>query len=119
MARYALCTVKEMLMDTDKYTELSIKTAENLKSVALSLLKRTPSEPFPTGSETMNTHMDLSRKSLKVEAMADQVAQLVPAGNLPGLLLHGLSRIQERRLPQKKVRGDITLLFKGVEQTLD
>jgi hypothetical protein len=118
-----------MIMDLEKYTELSIKTAENLKSVALSLLrsagddrsvrKQTLSEPFPSGSETMKTHMDLSRKSLKVEAMADQVAQLVPAGNLPGLLLHGLSRIQERRLPQKKVRGDINLLFKGVEQTLD
>lgn len=105
-------------MDLDKrYTELSIKTADNLKSVAQSLLKRIPSERPP--GEMPSTRLDLSRRSLKVDDMVDQVAQLVPAGNLPGLLLSGLARLSERRLPQKKVRGDINLLFKGVEQTLD
>src|SRR5262245_1804553 len=120
MARYYLPTVKEIIMDLEKrYTELSIKTADNLKSVAQSLMKRPASGKPLAGAETQVNHLDLSRKSLNVDEMVEQVAQLVPAGNLPGLLLSGLARLSERRLPQKKVRRDINLLFKGVEETLD
>jgi hypothetical protein len=45
---------------------------------------------------------------------------MVPAGNVPALILAGLTRLStRRRLPPDIVRRDINLLFKGVEQTLD
>lgn len=85
--------------------QASIKTADNLRTVAqLSRL----SVPV------------VSRLSLpEMEAVVDQVARLAPAGNIPGLILSGLVRLPERRLPAPTIRRDLNLLFKGVEQTLD
>ena len=85
--------------------QASIKTADNLRTVAqLSRL----SVPV------------VSRLSLpEMEAVVDQVARLAPAGNIPGLILSGLVRLPERRLPAQAIRRDLDLLFKGMEQTLD
>lgn len=85
--------------------QASIKTADNLRTVAqLSRL----SVPV------------VSRLSLpEMEAVVDQIARLAPAGNIPGLILSGLVRLPERRLPAPTIRRDLNLLFKGVEQTLD
>ncbi|MFN8453274.1 MAG: hypothetical protein U0401_01155 [Anaerolineae bacterium] len=47
------------------------------------------------------------------------MAQMVPPGNIPGLILSGLTRLPERNSHSTAVRRDIDLLFKGVEQTLD
>lgn len=85
------------------YKKASSKTAENLKSIAQSHAIR-----------------ELSQLSLsEIEAVVDQVARVVPAGNVPGVILSGLARLSGRKLPLETVRRDIDLLFKGVEQVLD
>ena len=91
-------------MRTDQaFNEISHKTAEDLRSIAHSQLIR-----------------DLTPLSLpEVDAVIDLVSRMVPAGNVPGVILNGLARLPERRLPLNNVRRDINLLFKGVEQALD
>ena len=85
------------------YVEASVKTADSLRTIALS----------PAIQE-------LSRLTLpEIEAAVDHVARLVPAGNVPGVILNGLVNLAERRPPLKTVKRDIDLLFKGVEQVLD
>jgi hypothetical protein len=92
-------------MDLHKrYTEVSLNTEDNLKSVVQSLA----------------TVGNLSQLSLlEVDPLLKQVGHLVPAGNVPSLILRGLARLPGRRLSQKIVRRDVDLLFKGIEQTLD
>jgi len=81
----------------------SVKTAESLKSMAQSALVR-----------------DLSRLSLpEIDAISDLVAQVIPAGNVPGAILSGLARLSGHRPPVTTIRRDVDLLFRGVEQVLD
>ncbi len=62
----------------------------------------------------------LSRLSLpEVEAAVDLVSKVVPAGNVPGMILSGLARLPGRRIPMQKMQQDINALFSGVEQILD
>lgn len=85
------------------HAEVSIKTAENLRTVAQS-----------AGLQ------ELSRLSLpEIDAVVGLVSNLVPAGNVPGVILSGLARLSGRRPPPDKMRRDIALLFRGVEQVLD
>lgn len=85
------------------FTQASIKTSQNLKTIARESAVR-----------------ELSQLSLpEIDAVADLVAQVVPAGNVPGVILSGLARLPSRRLPLQNVQRDINLLFRGVEQTLD
>jgi len=87
----------------NNYKEASVKTANNLNSIAQSLLIQ-----------------NLSQLSLpEIEGMVDAVARVAPAGNVPGVILNGLARLSGRRPPQKVVRRDVNLLFKGVESALD
>lgn len=86
-----------------QYTQATIQTASDLGSVAKSASVR-----------------ELARLTLpEIEAVVNLVARVVPAGNVPGVILNGLARIGGRRLPRTTVERDITLLFKGVEQALD
>ncbi|HSH05344.1 MAG TPA: hypothetical protein VLL52_22705 [Anaerolineae bacterium] len=55
----------------------------------------------------------------EVDGLIEQVAQAVPAGNVPGLILSGLARLPGRRPPLKSIKRDIKLLFTGVEKTID
>jgi hypothetical protein len=83
--------------------EASQKTANDLRSIAHSQLVR-----------------ELTPLTLpEVDAVVDLVARVLPAGNVPGVILNGLARLPDRRLPLTTVRRDINLLFKGVEQALD
>ncbi|MEM7343342.1 MAG: hypothetical protein AAF485_03805 [Chloroflexota bacterium] len=83
--------------------DASTKTADTLKGIAQT-------------DEIRN----LSRLSLpEIDAVVNQVAQVMPAGNVPAMILNGLARLSERRLPLDTVKRDIDLLFKGVEQVLD
>ncbi len=85
------------------YQQASIKTANDLRSIA-------QSQPI----------RDLSRLSLpEINAVVDLTAQIVPAGNVPGMIVSGLARIPGQRLPLQTVQQHITILFKGVEQILD
>lgn len=86
-----------------QYTEASVKTADNLRTIAHSVTLR-----------------ELSRLSLpEIDAVIDLVARVIPAGNIPGVILSGLARLPERRPPLKTIYSDINLLFKGVERVLD
>jgi hypothetical protein len=85
------------------YRSLSVKTADNLRAIAQSQLIR-----------------DVSRLSLpQIDAVVELVAQIIPAGNVPGAILSGLVRVPGRKPPLQHVKRDIHLLFRGVEQMLD
>lgn len=85
------------------YAQATIKTAADLGSIA-----RSPSV------------MQLTKLTLpEIEAVVELIAHTVPAGNVPGVILSGLARLAERKLPAQTVQRDINLLFKGVEQALD
>lgn len=87
----------------DIYKEASVKTANNLQTIAHSLLLQ-----------------DLSQLSLpEIEGMVDAVARVTPAGNVPGVILNGLARLSGRRPSGKLIKRDVNLLFKGVESALD
>ncbi len=61
----------------------------------------------------------LSHLSLpEVEQMADEVSSVLPAGNVPAMILSGLARLSGRQSPAS-ARRDINILFKGVELALD
>jgi hypothetical protein len=62
----------------------------------------------------------LSRLTLpEIEAVVQLVSKVVPAGNVPGMILSGLSRLPGRRIPIQKMQQDVNALFSGVEQILD
>jgi len=63
---------------------------------------------------------DLSRLTLpEIDAVVDQVSRIVPAGNIPGMILSGLTHLPGQRLPAQTVRQHITALFDGVEHVFD
>lgn len=62
----------------------------------------------------------LTRLTLpEVEAVVQLISKNVPAGNVPGMILSGLSRLPGRRIPLQKLKQDVNALFSGVEQILD
>ncbi|MBN1311352.1 MAG: hypothetical protein JXB30_08020 [Anaerolineae bacterium] len=83
------------------YSQASLKTAANLRTIARSI-------------------QSLSQLSLpEIDAVTDLVSQVVPAGNVPGMVLSGLARLQGRHPPLGTVKRDVDLLLRGVEQVLD
>jgi hypothetical protein len=63
---------------------------------------------------------ELSRLTLpEIEALADQIAQVVPAGNVPGLILSGLTRIHGRQVPVVERERHLGMLFRGARDLLD
>ncbi|NDJ78869.1 MAG: hypothetical protein GYB65_21670 [Chloroflexi bacterium] len=90
-------------MENEQYSEAANQTVLNLRSVL--------------HSSALN---ELSELSLpEVEKVIKRVAQVVPAGNVPAMILSGLARLSGRKPTQNNVRRDVNLLFKGVEQALD
>ena len=72
-----------------------------------------------TAAKTISVQQ-LSRLSLpEVEAVVELISKVVPAGNVPGMILSGLSRLPGRRIPIQKMQQDVNALFSGVEQILD
>jgi hypothetical protein len=85
------------------YRAASVKTASSLKAVA--------------STEALRK---ISRLTLpEIEAVSDLIAQIVPAGNVPGMILTNLALLAGRHIPAATARRDVDLLFKGVEQMLD
>jgi hypothetical protein len=81
----------------------SIATAKDLRTTALTLLRE-----------------DVSRLSLpEMEQAVELISRMVPAGNVPGVILNGLVRLSGQRPPPQIVKRDVNLLFRGVEQVLD
>lgn len=63
---------------------------------------------------------ELSRLTLpEIDAVVERVARLIPAGNVPGLILSGLARLNERRPSTERVQRDVNRLFAGVDEALD
>lgn len=90
-------------MTASKLEQATIETATDLKSIAQSPPVR-----------------DLSRLSLpEIEAVVDVTSQIIPAGNIPGMILSGLTRLGGQRLPQQTVQKHITALFSGLDFLLD
>ena len=91
-------------MDTTQhYTAASLMTAANLRSLAHTMSLRSL------------THLTLP----EIDAVVDQISRIVPAGNVPGVILSGLARLKDRRLSRAIINRDVNLLFRGVEQALD
>jgi hypothetical protein len=91
-------------MDANKrYLDASVKTAGNLRTIARSRML------------TQLSHLSLP----EVDAVVEAVARVIPAGNVPGVILNGLARLSGRKPPLKTIKRDINLLFRGVEKTLD
>lgn len=98
-----------------------------------------PSEPNEPGSDSDSDHevyskaaamtlasihkvippADLTRFSnrpvAEVEALQEQIAAVIPAGNIVGLVLGGLIRLRGRTLPAEQAKSDITALMRGIE----
>lgn len=90
-------------MTTSKFEQATIETATDLKSIAQSPPVR-----------------DLSRLSLpEIEAVVEATSQIIPAGNIPGMILSGLTRLSGQRLPQQTVQKHITALFSGLDFLFD
>jgi hypothetical protein len=72
-----------------------------------------------TVAKTISAHQ-LSRLSLpEIEAVVQLISKVMPAGNVPGMILSGLARLPGRRIPVQKMKQDVNALFSGVEQILD
>ncbi len=85
------------------FNQVSLKTRDALRTIAVSRQLR-----------------DLSSLTLpEIDATVDLVSQVVPAGNVPGVILNGLTRVTGRKPPAKVVQRDINLLFQGVDQALN
>lgn len=90
-------------MNQSKYQRATNQTAANLRSIAESLSTR-----------------GQSRLSLpEVDAVIELTSKVIPAGNVPGMILSGLARLPGKKPPLQKMRQDITSLFKGVEHIRD
>src|SRR5688572_3036428 len=82
-------------------TRASIETKEELTKVARQMREL--------------SHLTLP----EIDAVVEMVARVIPAGNVPGVILSGLARLPGRRVPDSIVRRDVNLIFKGLEYTLD
>jgi len=92
-----------MMDKKPSYQQATQSTAKDLKTVARNI-----------------SVQQLSRLSLpEVDAVVDLISKVVPAGNVPGMILSGLARLPGRRIPVQKMQQDVNALFSGVEQILD
>jgi len=57
----------------------------------------------------------LTRLTLpEIDAVIDQVGKVIPAGNVPGMILSGLTNISGNHVQPQKARQDINILFNEV-----
>ena len=85
-----------------KYAEASLATADNLRSIA-----------------TSQHITQLSPLTLpQINSVVNLISEVLPAGNIPGIILSNLVNHADRRPPPEAVRRDINLLYQGLEQTV-
>lgn len=68
-------------------------------------------QAFPSAELTRFSN----RPVAEVEALQEQIAAVVPAGNIVGLVLGGLTRLRGRTLPADQARSDVSALMRGIE----
>ncbi|GAB4504836.1 MAG: hypothetical protein Fur0043_18300 [Anaerolineales bacterium] len=84
------------------WQKISTHTAQSLRSVAYSVASQ-----------------ELAKLSLpELDAVVDLIARVIPAGNVPGMILSGLARLPDKTPSPQQVRQDIRALFKGVDQLM-
>jgi hypothetical protein len=89
-------------MNEQQYIQATVVTGKDLRTIAY--------------SDSVRRFSSLSLP--EIDALVDLIAQVAPAGNVPGVILNGLVRLPQRQLPPATVKRDIRLLFRGVEQAL-
>jgi hypothetical protein len=62
-----------------------------------------------------STLLQLTRLTLpEIRALRQEIAQVLPVGNLPAFILGGLVKLKGRTVNQKQVKRDLTTLFQGI-----
>src|SRR5689334_21959586 len=95
----------EQLSDSQKkeLMRATINTANDLKNLAYEMVDK-----------------EISMLSLpEVDQVVEAVARVIPAGNVPGLIVSGFARIQGNNPSGKEVKRDIGMLFRGVNRMFD
>jgi len=60
--------------------------------------------------------LKLSRLTLpEIQAIKQEIARILPAGNLPAFILSGLLKLKGRRVSPDQVRSDLTALLRGID----
>lgn len=55
----------------------------------------------------------------EIDAVVELVGKVIPAGNVPGMILDGLTRISGKQVQPQKARQDINILFKEVNRFVE
>ncbi len=72
-----------------------------------------------TGNDLKTVARSVSSLTLpEIEAISKLVGDLIPAGNVPGVVLNAAARVGGRPTADH-IRRDVNMLFKGVERVLD
>ncbi len=61
------------------------------------------------------THLSLP----ELQSLADEIARIVPAGNVPTMISIGLANLRERVVPLHESRRNLTLLMQGMQSFVD
>jgi hypothetical protein len=85
---------------------------DNLKQMTLSTAGQ-----MQNSAHSMAQLSHLSR--LEIDKMVQDVSELVPAGNVPTMILDGLARMQQQTSSPVNVKRDVNLMFRGMGQMLD
>jgi len=86
------------MTNSSNYQRATRETIENLQMVADSLsLQRLTQLSLP-----------------EIEAVVDLVGKVIPAGNVPGMILSGLTHLSGNQVQPQKAKQDINILFKEV-----
>ena len=63
------------------------------------------------------TLVGLTRMGIpEIEALKQEVAEILPAGNLPAFLLQGLVQLKDRTIKPERVAADLRLIFQATKQ---
>ncbi len=88
--------------DALSYERATLATASDLYTIA----------------ETLYTQRLSSLTLPELKRISDEVARIVPAGNVPGYILSGLARLGGRSVDQAESRRYVSMLLRGVRHTL-
>lgn len=61
------------------------------------------------------THISLP----ELQSLADEIARIVPAGNVPTMISIGLANLRERVVPVQESRRNLALLMQGMQAFVD
>ena len=51
----------------------------------------------------------------EIRTIQKEIANVLPVGNLPAMILHGLMQLKGRKVVAERVRQDITVLLRGID----